>query len=44
MPVAMDEFPIHQAPLSLEGSGMFEHGTFGRHDPSGFAGYELQAP
>lgn len=26
------------------GNGMFEHGTFGRHDPSGFAGWDSVAP
>jgi hypothetical protein len=28
----------------LEGWGLFEHGTFGRHDPSGFADYGSVAP
>jgi len=27
-----------------EGWGLFEHGTFGRHDPSGFAGWDDVAP
>lgn len=27
-----------------EGWGLFEHGTFGRHDPSGFTGWESVAP
>jgi hypothetical protein len=27
-----------------EGWGLFEHGTFGRHDPSGFADWGSQAP
>ena len=27
-----------------EGWGLFEHGCFGRHDPSGFTGYESVAP
>jgi hypothetical protein len=27
-----------------EGWGMFEHGTFGRHEPSGFSGWESVAP
>jgi hypothetical protein len=26
-----------------EGFGLFEHGTFGRHDPSGFAGWDSVA-
>lgn len=28
----------------VEGWGMFEHGTFGRHDPSGFADWDSLAP
>jgi hypothetical protein len=28
----------------VEGWGMFEHGTFGRHEPSGFTGWESVAP
>jgi hypothetical protein len=28
----------------VEGWGMFEHATFGRHDPSGFTGWESLAP
>jgi hypothetical protein len=27
-----------------EGWGLFEHGCFGRHDPSGFADYGSVAP
>jgi hypothetical protein len=27
-----------------EGFGLFEHGTFGRHDPSGFADWGSVAP
>ena len=27
-----------------EGWGMFEHGTFGRHDPSGFVDWGSVAP
>jgi hypothetical protein len=27
-----------------EGWGIFEHGNIGRHDPSGFSGYESVAP
>ena len=27
-----------------EGWGLFEHGTFGRHDPSGFSGWDSVAP
>jgi hypothetical protein len=28
----------------VEGFGMFEHASFGRHDPSGFSGWESLAP
>ncbi|MFJ2740940.1 hypothetical protein ACIO3O_14845 [Streptomyces sp. NPDC087440] len=37
----------HAARFTLDGRtgyGIFEHGTFGRHDPSGFTGYESTAP
>ena len=27
-----------------EGWGLFEHGTMGRHDPSGFGGWDSVAP
>jgi hypothetical protein len=27
-----------------EGWGLFEHGTLGRHDPSGFSGWDSVAP
>ena len=27
-----------------EGWGLFEHASFGRHDPSGFTGWESVAP
>jgi hypothetical protein len=27
-----------------EGFGLFEHASFGRHDPSGFTGWESLAP
>ncbi len=26
------------------GWGLFEHASFGRHDPSGFSGWESMAP
>ena len=28
----------------VEGFGLFEHASFGRHDPSGFEGWESVAP
>lgn len=37
----------HAARFTLDGQvghGIFEHGTFGRHDPSGFTGYDSVAP
>ncbi|MCX4552323.1 hypothetical protein OG204_05185 [Streptomyces sp. NBC_01387] len=37
----------HAARFTLDGQvghGIFEHGSFGRHDPSGFTGYESVAP
>jgi hypothetical protein len=37
----------HVARAACEGAdgwGMFEHGTFGRHEPSGFTGWESVAP
>ncbi len=37
----------HAARCTLEGRtgyGLFEHGSFGRHDPSGFTGYDSVAP
>ena len=27
-----------------DGFGLFEHASFGRHDPSGFTGWESVAP
>lgn len=30
--------------VEAEGVGIFEHGTFGRHDPTGFTGWESVAP
>ncbi|MER5958079.1 hypothetical protein [Streptomyces sp. NPDC001893] len=37
----------HAARFTLDGQvghGIFEHGSFGRHDPSGFTGYDSVAP
>ncbi|MFD0305500.1 hypothetical protein [Streptomyces sp. NPDC127119] len=37
----------HAARYTLEGRtgyGIFEHGSFGRHDPSGFTGFDAVAP
>ncbi|MFB6677342.1 hypothetical protein ACFVDQ_36750 [Streptomyces sp. NPDC057684] len=37
----------HAARFTLDGQvghGIFEHGSFGRHDPSGFSGYDSVAP
>ncbi|MGA4843211.1 hypothetical protein [Streptomyces sp. G45] len=37
----------HAARCTLDGRvghGVFEHGTFGRHDPSGFTGFDAVAP
>ncbi|MFI0239592.1 hypothetical protein [Streptomyces sp. NPDC016845] len=37
----------HAARFTLDGRvghGIFEHGSFGRHDPSGFAGFDSVAP
>ncbi|MGW5119981.1 hypothetical protein ACWEQ8_31750 [Streptomyces noursei] len=37
----------HAARFTLDGRtgyGIFEHGSFGRHDPSGFTGYDSVAP
>ncbi len=36
-----DGDPAHDGTV---GHGMFEHGTFGRHDPSGFTGWDSVAP
>lgn len=37
----------HAARFTLDGQvglGIFEHGSFGRHDPSGFTGFDSMAP
>ncbi|MBT2492211.1 hypothetical protein J7E96_27600 [Streptomyces sp. ISL-96] len=46
-PMAAYGVTDHAARFTLDGRtghGIFEHGTFGRHDPSGFTGYESVAP
>ncbi|WP_419993359.1 hypothetical protein [Streptomyces boninensis] len=46
-PMAAYGVTDHAARFTLEGRtgyGIFEHGTFGRHDPSGFTGYDSVAP
>ncbi|MCX4821687.1 hypothetical protein OG883_17700 [Streptomyces sp. NBC_01142] len=45
-PMAAYGVTDHVARFSLDGQtgyGIFEHGTFGRHDPSGFTGYDSVA-
>ncbi|MEN8652754.1 hypothetical protein ABCR94_19700 [Streptomyces sp. 21So2-11] len=46
-PMAAYGVTDHAARFTLDGRighGIFEHGTFGRHDPSGFTGYDSVAP
>ncbi|MFE9219121.1 hypothetical protein [Streptomyces lavendulae] len=46
-PMAAFGVTDHAARFTLEGRtgfGIFEHGSFGRHDPSGFADYSSVAP
>ncbi|RSO44797.1 hypothetical protein DMH15_09165 [Streptomyces sp. WAC 06725] len=46
-PLAAYGVTDHAARFTLEGRtgyGIFEHGSFGRHDPSGFTGYGDTAP
>ncbi|WP_455355018.1 hypothetical protein [Streptomyces sp. SYSU K217416] len=46
-PMAAFGVTDHAARFTLDGQvghGIFEHGTFGRHDPSGFTGYDSVAP
>ncbi|MFD5189582.1 hypothetical protein ACFWMU_15780 [Streptomyces sp. NPDC058357] len=46
-PMAVFGVTDHAARFTLDdatGYGIFEHGTFGRHDPSGFTGYDSVAP
>ncbi|MGW2079222.1 hypothetical protein ACWCOW_20155 [Streptomyces sp. NPDC001939] len=46
-PLAAYGVTDHAARFTLDGQvghGIFEHGSFGRHDPSGFTGYDSVAP
>lgn len=46
-PMAAFGVTDHSARFTLEGRtgfGIFEHGSFGRHDPSGFTDYGSVAP
>jgi hypothetical protein len=46
-PMAAFGVTDHAARFTLDGQtgyGIFEHGSFGRHDPSGFTGYDSVAP
>ncbi|MFD5102024.1 hypothetical protein [Streptomyces albidochromogenes] len=46
-PMAAYGVTDHSARFTLDGRtghGVFEHGTFGRHDPSGFTGFDSVAP
>ncbi|WP_171109208.1 MULTISPECIES: hypothetical protein [Streptomyces] len=46
-PVAAYGVTDHAARFRLDGEigyGIFEHGSFGRHDPSGFTGFDSVAP
>ncbi|WP_326692136.1 MULTISPECIES: hypothetical protein [unclassified Streptomyces] len=46
-PLAAYGVTDHSARFTLEGRtgyGLFEHGSFGRHDPSGFTGFDSVAP
>ncbi|PJN36734.1 hypothetical protein CG747_31235 [Streptomyces sp. CB02959] len=46
-PLAAYGVTDHAARFTLDGRtgyGIFEHGSFGRHDPSGFTGYDSVAP
>ncbi|MEV6110187.1 hypothetical protein AB0M28_36605 [Streptomyces sp. NPDC051940] len=46
-PLAAFGVTDHAARFTLDGAtgyGIFEHGSFGRHDPSGFTGYDSVAP
>lgn len=45
-PLAAYGVTDHAARFTLDGRtgyGIFEHGSFGRHDPSGFTGYDSVA-
>ncbi|MEV0218962.1 hypothetical protein [Streptomyces sp. NPDC050704] len=46
-PLAAYGVTDHAARFTLDGQvghGIFEHGSFGRHDPSGFSGFDSVAP
>ncbi|MFB9513089.1 hypothetical protein [Streptomyces purpureus] len=46
-PMAAFGVTDHAARFTMDGRvghGIFEHGSFGRHDPSGFTGYDSVAP
>ncbi|MFJ9040805.1 hypothetical protein ACIRF8_30045 [Streptomyces sp. NPDC102406] len=46
-PLAAYGVTDHAARFTLDGQvglGIFEHGSFGRHDPSGFTGFDAVAP
>ncbi|MGW1534995.1 hypothetical protein [Streptomyces aureus] len=46
-PLARYGVTDHSARFTLDGQvgyGIFEHGSFGRHDPSGFTGFDSVAP
>ena len=46
-PLAAYGVTDHAARFRLDGMtghGIFEHGSFGRHDPSGFTGFDSAAP
>ncbi len=44
IPFGVVDHVAHATIGDAEGWGMFEHGTFGRHDPSGFADWGSVAP
>ena len=44
IPFSVVEHVGHARIGDAEGWGLFEHGTFGRHDPSGFADWDSVAP
>ncbi|WP_235916153.1 hypothetical protein [Antrihabitans cavernicola] len=44
IPYGVNEYPTIADCDGVHGVGMFEHGCFGRHDPSGFADWSSVAP
>jgi hypothetical protein len=44
VPFGLLDHVAHARIGEAEGWGLFEHGTFGRHDPSGFADFGSVAP